>query len=204
MSRIFHPSESFVVLSDAGEEEDFWARWIGKFVEGRFGKSARHLAGAIGAEIVEDYGVFIANCSDRFAAAGFAGCDWFRHNNWLDEFISGAAIVAGANGGYWVDHTNPRVTVNHGAIGALDAFPAIIAIHRVVAADDAGNLPGLKFLQVVLQLIEKFRAAVRRSVASVHEAVDEDAFDFLFARQFQQREKMIDVRMNAAVAEQSD
>ena len=49
----------------------------------------------------------------------------------------------------------------------------------------------------------KFDAAVRRRVAPVHEAVDENALDVLLARHVQQREKMLDVRVHAAVAQQT-
>ena len=41
-----------------------------------------------------------------------------------------------------------------------------------------------------------------RRVAPVHEAVDENALDFIFARHAQQREKMLDVRMDAAIADE--
>ena len=44
---------------------------------------------------------------------------------------------------------------------------------------------------------------MRRSVAPVHKAVDENIFNFIFARHFQQREEMVDVRMDAAIAHQS-
>ncbi len=56
----------------------------------------------------------------------------------------------------------------------------------------------------MLQLADEVAAAVWRRVAAVHEAVNEDALDFLLLGHFEQREEVLDVRVHAAVAQESD
>src|SRR5439155_8481910 len=60
------------------------------------------------------------------------------------------------------------------------------------------------FAHFLLKLSNKIDAAVGRRVAAVHEAVDKNVFDFLLLGEFEQREKMLHVRVNAAIAEQSE
>ena len=93
--------------------------------------------------------------------------------------------------------------MNHRAIGELDALPAIVAIHGVVAADERGDFADAELAHFLLQLLDEVAAAVRRRVAAVHEAMDKDVFHFLLLGHFEQREKMLNVRVHAAVAEQS-
>jgi len=91
-----------------------------------------------------------------------------------------------------------------GAIGEFDALPAVVAIHRVVAADEGSDFADAEFAHFLLELADEVAAAVGRSVAAVHEAVDEDFFDFPLLGHFEEREEMVDVRMYAAVAEEAD
>jgi hypothetical protein len=51
---------------------------------------------------------------------------------------------------------------------------------------------------------EEIYSAVGRSVAPVHEAVDENIFDFIFSRHLEEREEMVQVRMDAAIAQKTE
>ena len=93
------------------------------------------------------------------------------------------------------------VAVHHRAVGFFDALPAIVAIHRVVAAADAGDLAHAIFANFLFELAQKIDAAFGRRVAPVHEAVDENFCDFVFARHAQERKEVLDVGMNSAIAE---
>src|SRR5580704_3769515 len=62
----------------------------------------------------------------------------------------------------------------------------------------------MKFVERVLQLIEKLGAAVGRSIAAVHKTVDENALHFLFTGHLQEGEEMVNVRVYSAIAEQAD
>src|SRR6202040_4206517 len=97
-----------------------------------------------------------------------------------------------------------RITVNDCAVGFFDALPAIVAVHGVVAAADGGDLTHAQFAHLLFELTEKIYSAVGRSVAPVHEAVDENIFDFIFPRHLEEREEMMDVRMDAAVAHKAE
>ena len=94
--------------------------------------------------------------------------------------------------------------MNHGAVGFLDALPAIVAVHGVVAADDGGNLADAVFAHFLFERAQEIDAAIGRGVAAVHEAVDENARDFIFAGHAQQRVEMFDVRVDAAIAEEAE
>ena len=93
--------------------------------------------------------------------------------------------------------------MNDGAIGFFDAFPAVVAVHGVVTSADARDAADAELAHFLFELAKKIYAAFGRSVAPVHEAVDENILDFIFARHLQQGEEMIDVRMHAAVAEEA-
>ncbi len=94
--------------------------------------------------------------------------------------------------------------MNQRAIGQLDAFPAIVAVHRVVAPDKCGNLADAQFAHLLLQLPHVVAPAVRRRVAPIHETVDKHFFYFLLLGHFEQGKQMLNVRVHAAVAEQAD
>ncbi len=104
-------------------------------VESAFaGEHARDLAGAVGAEVEVDADIFVANLSDGLAGA----VDDDERN---EELVGDAVVVVlldardgigiGAAFGFAVDH---RVE------GFALALPALVAIHRVVAAVDAWRL----------------------------------------------------------------
>jgi hypothetical protein len=94
--------------------------------------------------------------------------------------------------------------MNDCAIGFFDALPAIVAIHSVVASADGSNLAHTELAHFLFELLDKFDSAVRRGVAAVHKAVDENIFDFIFARHFQESEKMVEVRVDSAIAEEAE
>src|SRR5882762_5254198 len=93
--------------------------------------------------------------------------------------------------------------MDHGAIRKFDALLAVVAVHGVIAADERGDLSDTQFTNFLLELLHEIAAAVRRRVAAIHEAVNQDVLDFLLLGHFQQCEQMIDVRVHAAIAEQA-
>ena len=194
---VAQPRPGLVVLRHGDIAEICRPLRIGKFLETRLGDGARHLARAVGAEIEENHGVVIANRSNRRGRRCGARCNHDR----IDEFIGDATFVAAADGLDRIGGFHRGIAVNHGAIGALDALPAVVAIHRVVAAGERCDAPAANLADFLLQLLDVFDAAVRRSVATVHEAVDEDALDVMFTRHPKKRVEVLHVRVHAAVAE---
>ena len=79
----------------------------------------------------------------------------------------------------------------------------LIAIHGVVAAGNRRDLADADLAHLFLKLLEVAGAALGRSVASVHEAVHENFWDSLLLRHLEQRVKMREQRMYAAIAAQA-
>ncbi len=98
-------------------------------------KRARHLAGAVGAEVVEDDGVVIVNRAHWRGGSAFAFCD----DDGLDELVGDSLLVAFLESGDGIVRMRFGFAVNHCAVGQLDAFPAVVAVHRVVAAGERGD-----------------------------------------------------------------
>src|SRR4029077_1111856 len=158
--------------------------------------------GAVGPEIEKYDGVVVANQAARrggFSRRGFGG-----NHDGKSEFVGDAFFVTRANGGDGIGEFCVGVAVNHRAIGFFDALPAVVAVHRVVTADDGGDLADGEFAHFLLELTEEVDAAVRRRVAAVQEAVHENARDLIFARHAKESEELIDVRVDAADAKQAE
>src|SRR6266436_8998926 len=94
--------------------------------------------------------------------------------------------------------------MHHRAVSEFDALPAIVAIHGVISSNQRRDLSHSKLAHLLLKLLHKVASAVRRGLASIHEAVHENTFHFLPLRHFEQRKKMLNVRMDAAIAQQSE
>src|SRR6266481_7494809 len=94
--------------------------------------------------------------------------------------------------------------MNERAVSQLDALPAIVAVHGVVASDQCRYFADAQFAHFLLQLPNVIASAVRRRVASVHETVHKYFFHFLLLGHLQQGKQMLNVGMHAAIAEQSE
>jgi hypothetical protein len=115
----------------------------------------------------------------------------------LDELVRDAGVVAGLNG---LDRglTPDRFSVDDGVVREFRAVPALVAVHRVVAAGDGGDLVGRQLGQVVDR-------RVRGDVPSIGEGMDERALlRPLAVRQLEQRAQVVDVRVNAAVGDEAE
>ena len=89
------------------------------------------------------------------------------------------------------------------AVGQLDAFPAIVAVHGVIAAHDRRNLADAQLAHLLLQLAHVFLPAVRWRVPAIHEAMHKDLFDLVPLGHLQQDKQVMDVRVHAAIAQQA-
>ncbi len=157
----------------------------------RFG----HLAAAVGAIVEEDARVILADQADRVVARVDDG-----HR--LDELVGDAALIGPLDGGHRIGGLFARAG-DHGELGALDPFPALVAIHRVVAAGDGGDAAHADAPHLALQGFDESRSAFGRRIAAVHEAVDADVAHLLALGHFEQRVEVRVHGMHAAVAEQT-
>jgi hypothetical protein len=161
-------------------------------------QSARNLAHAVGAKIKTDTGIIIADLRQRLATRVGAN---ERHH----ELVGHSFVVR-------LLHPLHRIGVctalglafDHGAVGLRDALPATVAVHRIVAAVDSGDLAGVILAHLLLQLFQIAGAIRGQSVAAIHERVHEDAIDSLLFCHFQERVQMFLPRMHAAIGDEPE
>ena len=89
--------------------------------------------------------------------------------------------------------------VDEQVIGELDAVPAPVAIHRVVAADHGADAADAGLGRPALDLLEEARAGLRQRVAAVGEGVDHEILDLELLGELDQRVQVLDARVHAAV-----
>ena len=78
-----------------------------------------------------------------------------------DKFVGDAFFVARAHGRDGIGEFRVGLAVHHRAVGFFDAFPAIVAVHGVVAADDGGDLPDAVFAHFLFERAQEIYAAIR-------------------------------------------
>src|ERR1700751_481406 len=134
-------------------------------MEAGLNESARNLARAVSAEIEENYGVIVTDQATRDCRLSRSA---FRRNHGgHDELVGDALFVARANSCDWIPEFFFGGAMHHRAICLLDALPAIVAIHRVVAAYHGRDLSNAVLAHLLRELAQKIDAAVGRRVASV-------------------------------------
>jgi hypothetical protein len=193
------PRPVFVVFAHGNVEEIFGALGIDELVEVGRCQSQRHLPSAVGAEIVENHSVIVANRAHGFGR----GLIPAGNHDGLDEFVAHSLFVASLEPGHGIAHAGFGFAVNQRAVGECDAFPAIVSVHRVVPAYDGSDFADAKLAHPLLQLADVVTAAVGGRIATVHEAMHENSLHLFLLGHFEQRKEVIDVRVDAAVAEQA-
>ena len=163
-------------------------------VKALVGEDAGHLAGTVGAEVEEDH---------RVAGSHALVVGGKR----LDELVAARVLLvvglnaldrAGVHGGRRDDDV----------VGALDALPAVVAVHGPVAArhgGDAGVDAGLgrQVLEEVAELGHVAGTGLRVDVAAVHEGVDANALDAALGGHLGERLDVAHVRVHAARAHEA-
>ena len=151
-------------------------RQVEAFLEQPLGELAR----AIGAK-VEEYGC-VPWTQPR------PSCQ----HDWLDELVGRAALVA-------LTHRLDRIvrlfahSSTNRVKGAIRPVPALVAVHRVVAAGDGGDPVGGQLGEIV-------HGGVRRDVPAVGEGVDPG----LLGREAEQGSQVVDVRVDTAVGDEAE
>ena len=88
-------------------------------------------------------------------------------------------------------------------IGTLYTLPAIITIHRVIAASHGCNLSNTNLIALLLQLFQELQTGSRRSITAIHKAMHIDILQTVSLRQLQQGIQMRIVAVHAAIGKQS-
>ncbi len=94
-----------------------------------------------------------------------------RNDEWLDKFVGLALGVALGDGSGDISR---RLTGagDERFVGDLDAFPAVIAVHRVVAAHDRSNFAHADLGDLLLDLLDVDRGTGGRRIAAVGDQVE--------------------------------
>ena len=157
-------------------------------------EGAGQLAGAVGAEVIENHAVALAD--------GGHGLAVFHDDGGLDELVGlflGVALLYGLLGVIGIH----ALAQHHGVIGFLHAIPQVIAVHGPIAALDGGDLAHADFLDFGFQFLHVLDAAGGGHVASIHEAMDIHVLHAALLAHFQQSIQVGIVAMHAAVAQQT-
>ena len=161
-------------------------------------QAARDLPRAVGAEVEVDANIAVANGAQRFAAV-------VGQDERDDELVGHAAVVRVLHALHCVRVAATfRIAEDHGVECLLLAVPFFVAVHGIVAPTDAGDLSDVVLAHLLLQLLDVARAVGGQRVASIHEAVHEDALHAVLLGHAQQRVKMVLVRVHAAVRKQPE
>ncbi len=153
-----------VVLSQADEVDVRDAR-TRKAGEVRIDERPGDLAGAIGSEVEEDDCIAVLDAHARLTGR--------RHEDRFHELVGHAARVRGPDG---VDRVSAhgRFCLHDRTPRALDPLPSVVAIHRVVAAHDAGDGTNTDFREDAFEPLDVLGSRLGRHVPAVEEAVDVD------------------------------
>ena len=149
---------------------------------------------AVAAEVEEENAVAVGDERPRFLHADERG----------HELVGFLLRVLALHRGHDVVGVGPLAEENQ-LPRELDALPAVVAVHRVVAADDRRDFARADFLQLGLKLGQVMLAAGRRGVAAIEERVDENLVrrDARVLRDLDQRVEMFLAGMDAAVGKQA-
>ena len=96
------------------------------------------------------------------------------------------------------------LAVHEQVVGLLDAVPALVAVHREVAADDGPDPARADLVHPGLDLREVLHAALGRRVAAVGEGVHDQVLDPPLGGELDQRLEVAVGGMHAAVGHQPD
>ena len=120
----------------------------------------------------------------------------------LDELVRHALVIAVLHG---LGHIGGLMALaaDEQVVGRLDTFPALVAVHRIEAAHDAGDGSARHLAALLRELPDEALAAARIRVAAVHEAVHERILDAVPSGDVHQGEQVIQAAVHAAVTGQS-
>ena len=116
----------------------------------------------------------------------------------LNELVGNAVVVTLLHGGNHVGGLLALAGYDE-VVGNLNALPALVAVHCIEAAHDAGNV-GIACLGALGgQLLDEALTALRVGVAAVHEAVHIGVADAVLLADFHQLEQVVKAGVHAAV-----
>jgi hypothetical protein len=120
----------------------------------------------------------------------------------LDKLVGNASLVRGLKGLDGVLGVLALV-VHEGVNSDLDAVPALVAVHGVVAANEGDELTGTNLLGSVKEVLDVLGRRLGGSVTAVAERVDVDVRDTSLLSGTDEGEEVVDVRVHTTVREEA-
>ena len=183
----------YVIVCEAAVE-DLLARSSVKLVELVHAEASGDLSCAVRPEVEENDGIAVLNGADWFAV--------FHGNRRNDKFIRNAvrigilySVNAARCGNAFAQGKRP--------VSLLDTVPAVVAVHRVIAARNNADLADAQLIHLILESLHILNAGLGRRIAPVKEAVYEYIFDSFALCHLQKGINVGIVAVHAAVRQQS-
>ena len=118
--------------------------------------------------------------------------------------LVGLAALVGRGDGVGGARRREAVAVDERVVGELDAVPARVAVHGVVAAADGGDSARSRSPSMCSSISARYSGrAPRRRVAAVEEGVHDEVGHALAARQVDARLEVAEVGVHAAVRDET-
>ncbi len=156
--------EVLVVFRHGDEVGQLRRRTAVEFREVLLDERARQLTGAVSAEVGEDDGVAVLDLGHLALLVADGGCV-----NELVRFAAGVGHFHRFAGGIRLVF---RFATGDDVVGFLDALPAIVAVHGVVAPDDGANAHPLEGLDELFHLLDVIERRLGCDVAAIGKRVD--------------------------------
>lgn len=167
----------------------------GETVEIRVHEGAGDLARAVGAEVHEDQRVAVLHRGIGLTG----GADHGRS----DELVVFTALISGLQAGDRILGHGVAFGRGQQVIGQLHAIPAVVAVHRVVAADQRGDAPDAQRGEGVTAALQRGFGAARRRVAPVEEGMQINGFGAALCSQLDHGQDVLVVAVHAARRQQA-
>ena len=155
---------------------------------------SRNLSCAVRAEVKEDNGISVLNGCRRSAVL---------HNDHRYNELVGYFFIIGSLDPFCRGSRLIALAENERPVSLLHTVPAIVTVHRIVAARHACDFADADLFHLRFQFFHIFFSGCRRCVTAVQEAVNVHFLNALSLRQLKQSINMRIVAVNAAVGNKS-
>ncbi len=155
---------------------------------------SRNFPGAIRPEIEEYERIAVLHDRKRFA--------FFYHQSGQHEFVGDAPLIRSVE--QFLGRGSPfALAFRVQTVGFFDTVPAVVAIHRIVSAAEAGHFCVRIAGESLLHFCEVGSGCLRTHIAPVEQGVDEYAGQLCTRGQLQERQNVPGMRVHASVRQKT-
>ncbi|MNM79137.1 hypothetical protein D3C81_910620 [compost metagenome] len=163
-----------------------------EFIEVSFDEHPRQFTRAVGAEVHENHGVAVFDL------------DRFSDTRGLDELIALVAGISRFQAGKGGVGAVVGDAIDDQVIGARHTVPAVVAVHGVVAADQAGDATLAQLGEGGVEQFDGRLRTFRWRIAAIEEGMQVDLLGATLGGQFGHGDQVILVTVHAAIGQQAE